>query len=69
MCDLDLFTGIVAEKPLAETKPNSVEKGINGGLLNNVLGEFFRRAKCGDRYWYEFPDAEFTPGRLNNLFR
>jgi len=32
--------------------------------LNFIQGTSFQRAKCGDRYWYEFADALFSPGKL-----
>jgi len=37
-----------------------------GETLNHIEGLFFQKAKCGDRYWYEFPDARFTAGRFTH---
>lgn len=63
VCDLDLFTGVVAETPLKERTGGRSTSTI-GETLNFVQGANFQRAKCGDRYWYEFEDALFTPRKF-----
>lgn len=65
-CDIDLFTGVVAETPLRDKFANS--SSTIGETLNHIQGNFFQRAKCGDRYWYEFSDSLFTNGKYYRLF-
>lgn len=38
-----------------------------GETLNHIQALFFQNAKCGDRYWYEFPSAGFTKGNYGCL--
>lgn len=53
---LDLFTGMLAENPLAD--------GLLGPMASCIIADQFVRAKRGDRFWYETSDPllRFTPG-------
>jgi len=62
--DIDLFTGVVAELPLKVRPGFEGSTSSIGETLNFIQGTSFQRAKCGDRYWYEFADALFSPGKL-----
>ena len=67
--DIDLFTGVVAELPLKVRPGFEGSTSTIGETLNFIQGTSFQRAKCGDRYWYEFADALFTPGKLFKSIR
>lgn len=45
MNDLDVYTGLLSEKPL--------KNGILGPTITCLLADQFLRIKSGDRYWYE----------------
>lgn len=61
--DIDLFTGLMAEKPLA------------GALLSettaNILGEQFERLRKCDRFWHENGGqaGSFTPSKSMQKLR
>ncbi|WAR10476.1 PXDN-like protein [Mya arenaria] len=58
ICDIDLFTAIVAERPL-RTRTNLPIKSDSpiAETLNHIQGDMYRKLKLGDRFWYEFQRA------------
>lgn len=45
MNNIDLWVGIISETP--------EEGGAIGKVGSDIVGETFRRARDGDRFWYE----------------
>lgn len=58
--DIDYYIGGLLEKPLPD--------GTVGQSFACIQAESFYRWKFGDRLFYEFPTAKFTPGRHQLLF-
>ena len=61
MDDIDLFPGGIAEQ--------SVPGGVVGPTFACILGEQFKHARKGDRFWYENNNGVgFTGGEIS-LFK
>lgn len=58
MDDVDLYTGVLSEKPL--------EGSILGPTLTCLILDQFLRLKIGDRFWYENSQS-FNQRQLNEI--
>ncbi|XP_052812395.1 uncharacterized protein LOC128239967 isoform X2 [Mya arenaria] len=66
ICDIDLFTAIVAERTL-ESRTNLPQKSDSPipETLNHIQGDMFMKLKFGDRFWFEFSRARFNEAQKN----
>ena len=56
---------MLSERPLNQRESGS--RSPFGETINVVQAVFFHRAKCGDRFWYEFPKAGFTVSEYSDV--
>ncbi|WAR10480.1 PXDN-like protein, partial [Mya arenaria] len=63
ICDIDLFTAIVAERPL-RTRTNLPDRSESpiAETLNYIQADMYKKQKLGDRFWFEFERAGFNNG-------
>ena len=56
--DIDLYTGLISEKP--------IPGGVVAETAAHILGEQFRRLRYCDRFWFENPTLHpsFTKGKI-----
>ncbi|XP_052782156.1 uncharacterized protein LOC128218518 [Mya arenaria] len=66
ICDIDLFTAIVAELPLQNRTDQTSDSPIPE-TLNHIQGDMFQKLKLGDRFWFEFPRAGFNEAQKEAL--
>ncbi|XP_052812345.1 uncharacterized protein LOC128239931 isoform X2 [Mya arenaria] len=61
ICDIDLFTAIVAERPL-RTRTNLPDRSESpiAETLNYIQADMYKKQKLGDRFWFEFERAGFN---------